>query len=373
MMLSDNRTRVINSPQVRASDGMKVSLKIGQRIPYATGSFQPGVGTVGVSPLVSTQFNFAEVGVNVDITPQVHSSQELTLHVEIEVSSVQQYVNLGGLSQPVIGQNKNIADIRLREGEVNILGGLNQSQDSRSLNGIPGLVDVPVLGKVFFGSEHTDKERGELMIALIPHIVRTPDYSPENLRGIYAGSDQVVKLNYAPKKEAVPSPAVPPPGAPGPEPAKPAAPQPAPAPSATVGQSRITFAPAEIQAALGGVVVVNVQLENASDLFSASPIKIKFDPSQLRLEDMTPGDLFTRDGGRVTTVKDIRNDTGEATLTVTRAPGAPGISGSGSIAALRFTAIGKGSSTLTITEMSLKNTQVAPIAAALTELPVKVQ
>ncbi len=87
-MLSDNRTRVLNSPQVRASDGQKVSLKIGDRIPYATGSFQPGVGTVGVSPLVSTQFNFAEVGVNVDITPQVHSNREISMHVEIEVSSV---------------------------------------------------------------------------------------------------------------------------------------------------------------------------------------------------------------------------------------------------------------------------------------------
>ena len=96
---------------------MKAELKIGQRIPYATGSFQPGVGTVGVSPLVSTQFNYVDTGVNVTIQPQVHSDTELTLHVEVDVSSVAEYVNLGGLSQPVIGQNKNTADIRLREGK----------------------------------------------------------------------------------------------------------------------------------------------------------------------------------------------------------------------------------------------------------------
>ena len=88
----------------------------------------------------------------------------------------------------------------MREGEVNILGGLSQSQDTNLVNGIPGLVNIPVLG-ILFGSDHTDKIRAELMIALVPHIVRTPDYTAENLRGIYAGTDQVVKINYAPKDE----------------------------------------------------------------------------------------------------------------------------------------------------------------------------
>ena len=209
MMLTDNKTKVLNKPTVRASDGMKVKLKIGQRIPYATGSFQPGVGTVGVSPLVSTQFNYADVGVNLEITPQVHSNSEVTLHVDVEVSSVAQYVSIGGISQPVIGQNKSTADLRLQEGEVNILGGLSSLQDSKTVNGIPGLVDIPVLGNVLFGSQHTDKESGELLIALIPHIVRTPDYTAENLRGIYAGNDNTVKLYYAPKVDPS-APAVPP-------------------------------------------------------------------------------------------------------------------------------------------------------------------
>ena len=93
-----------------------------------------------------------------------------------------------------------MADIRLREGEINILGGLSQIQDTTLVNGIPGLVNIPVWARSLFGSNHTDKINGELMIALVPHIVRTPDYSAENLRGIYAGTDQVVKFNYAPKR-----------------------------------------------------------------------------------------------------------------------------------------------------------------------------
>src|SRR5204863_9274570 len=133
-------------------------LKIGNRIPYATGSFQ----TNTAAALVSTQFNYADVGVNVDMTPQVHSSDEVTLHIEVTVSSVQQYINIGGISQPVIGQRSNIADIRLREGEVNILGGLSQTQDSTTVNGLPGLVNIPVLGRFLFGSEHKDQFPGDL-------------------------------------------------------------------------------------------------------------------------------------------------------------------------------------------------------------------
>src|SRR5204863_7097491 len=87
-VLSDNRTKILNAPQVRASDGQKVSLKIGDRFPIATGSFQSGVGTVGGAPYAQTQFQFTDVGVKVEITPQVHSADEVTLNVNFEVSSV---------------------------------------------------------------------------------------------------------------------------------------------------------------------------------------------------------------------------------------------------------------------------------------------
>lgn len=368
LMLSDNRNKILNSPTLRVSDGMTAELKVGQRIPYATGSFQPGVGAVGVSPLVSTQFNYIDTGVNLKIVPQVHSASEVTLHVEVDISSVAQYINLGGLSQPVIGQNKNTADLRMREGEVNILGGLSQLQDSRSVNGIPGLVDMPVLGNVFFGSQHTDKEHGELMIAIIPHIVRTPDYTAENLRGIYAGTEQTVKIMHAPPAET----AAPPPQA---QPAKPAAPSPAPpAPApAAPGQTKIGFSPASIQTPVSYPFTVTVTVDGSNDLFSAAPLKIKFDATKLRLNDASAGSLFTGDGARANAVKDIRNDSGEATLTIARMPGSPGVSGSGPIAVLNFVAIGKGESTISIVDTTLKDSQGRPISAATSSIPVTVQ
>ena len=201
-VMSDARTKTMNKPQVRASDGMKVDLVIGERIPFATGSFSSGVSvSASVSPLVSTQFNYAAVGLKLSITPQIHPAHEVTLHIEVEVSAVDQYVNIGGISQPVIGQTKNTADIRLREGEVNILSGLSQSSDGTTVAGLPGLTNIPLLGQFLFGSSTKNKSSAELMIALIPHIIRTQIYSEENTKGVYTGTEQAMKVYHSQKAE----------------------------------------------------------------------------------------------------------------------------------------------------------------------------
>jgi general secretion pathway protein D len=285
------------------------------------------------------------------------------------------------MSQPVIGQTKNTADIRLRDGEVNILSGLSQNSDSSTVGGLPGLTNIPILGQFLFGSSSKNKTTGELMIALIPHIIRTPDYTAENLKGIYAGSDQVVKLYYAPKAAQEPAaPATPPNAAAATAPQAGAPPVTAPAPTAPIppappsagGRAQVKFAPAAVEAKPGDAVNVSVQIDNVADLFSAGPIRIKYDPAILKLNDATPGELFTRDGVRATSVKDIRNEVGEATVTVARAPATKAISGSGAVLMLNFTAIGKGSGTITFPDFNLKNSQLQPVAATPETLPVRI-
>ena len=130
-LFSDSTTKIIQNPQIRAVDGQKASLKIGDRVPVATGSFQPGIGGVGINPLVNTQFQYLDVGVNIDITPKVHAGREVTLKVSMDISSVTGQSNIGGISQPVIGQRKIEHEIRLKEGEVNIMGGILEDQDIR--------------------------------------------------------------------------------------------------------------------------------------------------------------------------------------------------------------------------------------------------
>jgi general secretion pathway protein D len=139
------------------------------------------------------------------------------------------------------------------------------------------------------------------------------------------------------------------------------------------GQTRILFSPPTIQASTGGLIQVTIHLEDVQDLFSAAPLKIKYDPAQLRLNDIGPGEIMTRDGTRPISAKDIRNDNGEATLTVSRTPGSPGISGSGSLAVLNFVAIGKGTSKVTVVDSTFKNSQGQPIGVVLGEASVRVQ
>src|SRR5437773_8469387 len=162
-ILADTETKIIQNPEIRSVDGQIAHLKIGQRIPVATGSFQAGVGvgaTGGagfVNPLVNTQFTYLDVGVNVDVTPRVHPDREVSMRLKIEVSSQLGVVNIGGISQPVISSRTIEHDIRLKEGEVNILGGLIERTDSENVNGWPGFAKLPILGRLFSDKKVNNK------------------------------------------------------------------------------------------------------------------------------------------------------------------------------------------------------------------------
>src|SRR6266478_1710598 len=192
-LFSDSSTKLIQNPQIRAVDGQKASLKIGDRIPIATGSFQPGIGGVGINPLVNTQFQYTDVGVNIDITPKVHAGREVTLKIVMDISSVTSQSNIGGISQPIIGQRKIEHEIRLKEGEVNILGGMLEDRDIRSLNGIPGLSSIPIL-KYLFSQTNTEHATNEIVFAMIPHIVRSRDVTDLNERALEVGTASSIEL-----------------------------------------------------------------------------------------------------------------------------------------------------------------------------------
>jgi general secretion pathway protein D len=342
--LKDNNTRVMQSPQVRAVDNQKAILKIGNRVPTASGSFQPGIGGVGVNPLVNTQFTFLDVGVNVDILPKIHGTDEVSMHIEMDISNVTDHVDLGGISQPVIGQRKVTFDVRMKEGEVNVLGGLMQAQQSRTKTGWPGLSSIPGLGRLF-SRESTDNSRSELLFVLIPHIVRAPEITETNMRGIASGTDQAVKLNYAPRKAV-------------------AREKPDGGPAADEGvRPTATFSPAAAEGQPGGTITAALMVENASDLFSA-PLRIKFDPKIVRLNDITAGELLAPDGKPL--LKNILNDTGEASMTLSRTPDLSGVSGSGRLVTFVFQALEKGTATVSLTDFQGTGPTIANTALTIT-------
>jgi len=127
----------------------------------------------------------------------VHDNNEVTMHLELEVSTVNGHVSLGGVDEPIIGQRKMVHDVRLKEGEVSLLAGISSRQDTKTVTGIPGLSSIPLIRRLFSGEsvEHTNSD---LMVAIIPHIVRRQEITDVNIRGIASGTANNVKLNYDP-------------------------------------------------------------------------------------------------------------------------------------------------------------------------------
>jgi general secretion pathway protein D len=390
-VLNDSSTRVLQSPQIRAVDNQKATLKIGEKVPTASGSFQPGVAGVGVSPLVNTQFTYLDVGVNMEVLPRVHENNEVSMHIDLDISQVDSFQNLGGISEPQIGQNKETADVRLREGEVNLIGGIIQRTDTKSKTGIPGLANIPLLGRLFSG-ENLQNNRNELVIALIPHIVRGPDITESNLKSVAAGNATQIKVGYAARKvepPAVPvvgatpadgAPAGPPATAPpfaGPVGTPPAAPPnagppatappnggpPATAPPnggppgatpAAGAIARISFAPSTTQAQLNSTVTVSLAGDNINNLASVAA-QLRYDPRILRINNIVAGDLPQKGlapGTPLEPSKNILNDTGQADMSISRGP-AGGVSGAGGLFTVVFQAVGRGDTTVAVSAVSL--------------------
>lgn len=186
-VMNDSSTHVLQNPQIRVTDGQTAKLRIGTRIPYATGSFLPSLGGVtgggggggGFGLLASTQFQYQDVGVNLDITPRLMSNGEVSLHASIEISSLGAPISVGGLSQPTFGQRKIEHDIRLKEGEVNLLGGLIQTTETETMAGVPGLGQIPIL-KYFFSSTKRERIETEVLVMLTPRVIRLPEIPAES-------------------------------------------------------------------------------------------------------------------------------------------------------------------------------------------------
>jgi hypothetical protein len=135
----------------------------------------------------------------------------------------------------------------------------------------------------------------------------------------------------------------------------------------------VSFSPGAVQATNGAKVAVSIQVENGANLNAMAPLRIKYDADLLRLDDIVPGDIFSRAGGTANSTKDIRNDAGEASITTTRAPGAPVVSGPGTLATLTFTAIGSGEAPVIIQELGLKDAQSQAINVNTVPLGVQIQ
>jgi general secretion pathway protein D len=198
MLASASDSKILQNPEIRALNDEKATLRIGDRVPIATGSFSTGVvGAGSVSPLVSTQFQYLDVGVNIDITPHIHSDREVTLKMVLEISSVTGSETIGGITQPIIGQRRIEHETRLADGEVNLLAGMLEDTETKSLSGYPWVNKIPIL-KYLFAQENKDHQENEIVFAITPHIVRAKEVTEENQRMIEIGTGSSIELRRKP-------------------------------------------------------------------------------------------------------------------------------------------------------------------------------
>ncbi len=209
-LLTDSNSRLLQNPQVRVTDGGKGSLKIGEKIPYVSGSLNSAVATPGSIPYATTQFQQIDVGVNIDVEPHVNGPDDVSMHIKVEISSVVNTTTIAGVAQPVIGQKVNDSFVRMRDGEYSLLGGLSMDSDSLAVSGLPGVSNIPLLGYLF-GTKARDREKDDILIALVPHIIRAQAVDDQPSEGVLAGTERVVKVERKsePQPTALPAPATP--------------------------------------------------------------------------------------------------------------------------------------------------------------------
>jgi general secretion pathway protein D len=375
-LLSDSSTKLIQNPQIRSSDGQKASLKIGDRVPVATGSFQPGIGGVGINPLVNTQFQYLDVGVNVDVTPRIHANGDVTLKVAMDISSVTSTSNIGGIQQPVIGQRKIEHEVRLKEGEANLLGGMLEDLQSKSLTGIPGLAQIPLL-KYLFGQTATEHSQTETVFVLIPHIVRRQLLSTLNQQAIDVGTANAISLRRARSTSAGATSSTSPASGAG----SVNVPQPAPAAAAPPepqlmqrggGQASFAFDPPAVTPKAGSTFTVNVMMTGAQNVYSV-PLQLTYDPKLLQVVNVSNGSLLSQDGQIVTVTHREDDSTGTMQVMATRPPGANGVSGQGPVLTLTFMAKAPGQSSLAIARGGAKDPamQALPVNGAAATVTIQ--
>jgi general secretion pathway protein D len=184
LLKTDTNTRTLASPRLRTAEGITAQARFGERVPVPVTTFAP-IATGGILQQPITSFVYENVGVGIDILPRTHHDDEVTLAVKVDVSSIS---GTGFAGLPTFGNRSISTTIRLRDGETNMLAGLIRDDERTVLSGVPGLSDIPVIGRLF-AYNHRETQETDIILTLTPHIVRVLDLNESDLRPFKMGRD----------------------------------------------------------------------------------------------------------------------------------------------------------------------------------------
>jgi len=364
---SDTETRLLAKTQLRGAEGQKMTLNLGEEVPVPSTTFTPvAQGGAAFNPL--TSFSYRNVGVNVELTPRVTYEGDISVELLVENGSLGKGLNVAGQQLPSFNTRKVVTKLRLRDGESNLLAGLLQEDERRSLRGFPTLLRLPVIKQLLSSNDNTIGQT-DIVMLMTPRIVRTHELTQQDVNPIFVGTQQNLGLQGPPPviiQEAVPAGAAAPAAA-GQAPAAPAggaAPTPTPAPPTPAAPAAPATPAAIVAAPAGAQVVVSppsaefrvgqgpytlpISVTNATRLSSMS-LTITFNPAVVRVRTVQEGS-FMRSGGVQATFTNRADATaGRVDIAIVRPGDSTGVAGTGLLAALILDAIGPGPANLQVT------------------------
>jgi general secretion pathway protein D len=176
LIKTDSSTRTLASPHIRIIDGTAATANFGDDIPVVKTQIVP-ITQNGLSIQPQTQFEYRKTGVNIGITPRTHPNDEVTLNLNVELSTLSGTFQ----GQPTFGSRIVTTFIRLKDGETSVLAGLIRDDERTARETLPGIGTVPVLGSLL-AKNHKERQQTDVVIMLTPHIIRVLSLAEEDLR-----------------------------------------------------------------------------------------------------------------------------------------------------------------------------------------------
>ena len=390
---SQSEARLLAAPKLRASEGQPAELRLGQEIPIPVTSFVSQFGTPGGVPTTPvTSFQYRNVGVNVTITPKVYVDGEIELQLTLETSSQLDTRIIGGIELPVFGLRNVNNTVRLRDGETNVVGGLISEEDRKSVSGFPGLVDIPLLNKIFANNDNNSASN-DVIFSITPHIIRAPRVTEIDMAPLPMGTEQQIRVPgnrprifdaakdadvIEPPVEEAPPVEVPPEPMPEEEPTEPVPEEPAPPDfppdaepePAAVSPISVLFSPQTATLAVGETFEVVLVAGGAQGL-SSGEILVSYDPAALRISSVQPGAFLTIDGRPLSFTPTF--NPGQVGIEFSRPDDTEGLVGSGHLVRLTIEAVAQGPPMIVSATGALRDTTGASIPASFASLRIEVQ
>ncbi len=352
--------KTLANPRVRVKNREKAKILVGDKVPVITTSISGAQGSV------SENVAYLDVGLKVDVEPQVSLDDEVLIKIALEVSSLAREIKTasGGLAYQ-IGTRSASTVLRLRDGETQLLAGLISKEDRSNASRLPGLGDLPVLGRLF-STQKDDSQKTEIVLSVTPRVLRNVRLPDVNMTEFWSGSEANVRLRpltLAPRAASadtkldtkVDAPAAQTPASPvlaanaGALPSLPLVP---PGPSlaavaAAPGPATVdTLLLGPSEASVGQVFEVEVKAKSATAI-RGLPIQLQFDSAALELVEAVEGEFFRQGGANVSFSRAQPDPKGPLSIGLIRNT-ADGASGEGTAMRLRFKSKKSGDTTVTV-------------------------